>query len=186
MSSVTAADAWLTVNGAPSAVVAGPAAYVNVTANAAGLTPGRLYRSTITVVSSAGSANLPVTLLVATGLNITLAPFGQQFQMSAGGSVGNANGSVQVLLGGGATSSWTAATLPGAPWLSVSTPTGTSTPAAPGTVNYAIVPAASAALSAGTYYGRIRITSGQVTNTPQDFLVVLTVAAAGYCPRPRP
>ena len=186
VNSVSSPDSWLSMGATPSSLAAGPPTFVAVTGNPAGLTPGRLYRSTITVNTSAGTANLPVTLLVSNNLSMVLNPAGQQFQMAAGGAVGNPNGSTQVVVGGGATASWTAATLPGASWLTLKTASGTSTPAAPGTLTYSIDPAASASLAVGTYYGRIRITSSQVVNTPQDLLVVLNVAPGGTLPDPDP
>ena len=185
VSSVSSPDPWVTIGGAPSTVAPGPGTYVTVGVSAAGLAPG-LYRSTITVVTSAGSVNLPVTLLYTTNLTVTLNPAGQQYSMSAGGAPGNAAGTVEVLAGGTSTLNWTAATQPGAPWLKVATATGSSTPAAPGILSYSIDPVPSAALTAGAYYGTIRVTSTQAANTPQDFLVVLNVAAAGSATDPDP
>ena len=181
---VTAADGWLVVEGAPTRLSPGPPSYVKVTANPTGLAAGRLYRGSIRVATSAGTTSLPVTLLVASGISMTLNPTGQQFQMAAGGAVGNPAGVIQVLVDGGANVNWTAATLPGSSWLTVRTTTGTSTSTTPGTLNYAVEPTAAAALQAGTYYGRIRVTSGQATNTPVDFLVVLNVATGGTAPDP--
>ena len=182
--SVTAADGWLAVEGVPSKLSPGAPSYVKVTANPAGLTAGKLYRSSIQVASSAGATSLPVTLLVSSGISLTLNPTGQQFQMAAGGAVGNPAGTIQVLVDGGANVNWTAAALPGSSWLTVRTATGTSTSSAPGPLSYAVDPAAAAALQAGTYYGRIRVTSGQATNTPVDFVVVLNVATGGTAPDP--
>ena len=178
-------DPWVTITGLPSTIAPGPATYVTVGVSAAGLTPG-LYRSTITVATSAGSFNLPVTLLYTTNLTMTLNPAGQQFGMSAGGATGNPAGTSEVLAGGTSTLNWTAATQPGAAWLKVTTAAGSSTPTAPGILSYSIDPVASAALTAGSYYGAIRVTSTQSANTPQDFLVVLNVAAAGSAADPDP
>src|SRR5262249_33183515 len=99
---------------------------------------------------------------------------------------GNPNGALQVLVSGGVTANWSSAVLPGSNWLRVTTTSGTSTPSAPGSLAFSIDSAAAAALTAGSYYGRIRVTSPQVTNTPQDFLVVLNVSAAGTSPDPDP
>ena len=182
--SVTPADGWLSVEGSPSKLSPGAPSYIKVTANPGGLTPGKLYRSSIQVATSAGATSLPVTLLVSSDISMTLNPTGQQFQMAAGGAVGNPSGTIQVLVDGGANVNWTAAVLPGSGWLTVRTTTGTSTSATPGTLGYAVDPAAAAALQGGTYYGRIRVTSGQATNTPVDFLVVLNVATGGTAPDP--
>ena len=185
VNSVTSPDSWLTIGNAPASVAPGPPSYVSVTANATGLNAG-LYQSTITVATSAGSANLPVTLLVSTTITISLNPAGQQYQMIAGGAPGNPAGSFEILSGGASTLNWSAAILPGATWLKIKTTTGTSTATAPGILSYSIDPTASAALAAGSYYGTIRITSSQVANSPQDFLVVLNVAAAGASADPDP
>ena len=177
VNSVSAADSWLTVSGVPGSIPAGPAIYATVTANASGFKPG-LYRSSITVSTSAGAANLPVTLLFSNGKVMTLNPAGQQFQMTTGETTGNPNGSFQVLVDATSAVSWTAAVVPGSRWLALKTASGSSTAASPAAVNFSIDPS-SAALSAGTYYGTIRVTSNQVSNTPQDFLVVLNISPTG-------
>ena len=185
VSSVSSPDPWVTISGAPSTVAPGPATYVSVGVGATGLTPG-LYRSAITVATSAGSVNLPVTLLYTTNLTMALNPAAQQFHMSAGGATGNPAGAIEVLAGGASTLNWTAATQPGAAWLKVNTAAGSSIPTAPGIVSFSIDPVASAALAAGSYYGTIRVMSTQSANTPQDFLVVLNVAPAGSAADPDP
>jgi uncharacterized protein (TIGR03437 family) len=180
--SVSAADSWLSLSGAPATVAAGPPTFVTATANTGALSAG-LYRSTITVATSAGTANLPVSLLLTAGQIYTLNPAGQQFQMPTTGVVGNPAGSFEVLAGG-STVTWTAAVQPGASWLTVNTASGSSTPTSPGIVTYAINPVAAAALSTGTYYGTIRVSQPAAANSPQDFLVVLNVTSvnAGATP----
>ena len=185
VNAVTPADPWLTVTGVPTTLTAGPPVFATVTANASGFKPG-LYQSSITVYTSAGSAIVPVTLVVSNGKVMTLNPFGQQFQMSAGGAVGNPAGSFEVLVDTTATVNWTAAVTPAVAWLSVSTASGTSTISNPGSVSFTINAAASAALAAGSYYGLINVSSNQEANTPQAFLVVLNVAAAGTPSDPDP
>jgi uncharacterized protein (TIGR03437 family) len=98
--------------------------------------------------------------------------------MTAGGVVGNPNGSFAVTVQGNSAVSWSASLPAGASWLSLKTASGTSTAAAPGTVSFSIDPTASAALSAKAYYATIRVTSSQIANSPQDFLVVLNVGAS--------
>ncbi len=131
VNSVSSPDPWVTIGGAPSNVASGPPVYVTVGVSASGLAPG-LYRSTITVATSAGSVNLPVTLLYTTNLSMTLNPAAQQFRMSAGGVVGNAAGTLEVLAGGTSALNWTAAAQPGATWLKVTIASGSSTPTVPG------------------------------------------------------
>ncbi|HZL55724.1 MAG TPA: putative Ig domain-containing protein, partial [Bryobacteraceae bacterium] len=184
INSVSTGDSWLSVSGIPATLSPGPPVYATVTANTQ-MPPG-LYRSTVNIASSAGNVNLPVTLLISGSVIITLNPVGQQFQMSAGGAVGNANGAFQILTAGASSVSWSPAALPGANWLVVKTATGSSTPSAPQSVSFSIDPVAAATLSAGAYYGTIRIASKQVANSPQDFIVVLNVAAAGTPATPDP
>jgi uncharacterized protein (TIGR03437 family) len=70
--------------------------------------------------------------------------------------------------------------LPGANWLAVkSGATGAASASAPGHVAFAIDPVAAAALTAGSYYGTIRVTAPGLADSPQDFQVILTAAPAG-------
>ncbi|HVW87632.1 MAG TPA: hypothetical protein VHB50_23255, partial [Bryobacteraceae bacterium] len=75
---------------------------------------------------------------------------------------------------------------PGANWLVLGSANGSSTGAAPGSVNFSIDAGAAAALAPGAYYGTIRVTSGDVVNSPQDFEVVLNVVPATEPARPDP
>ena len=177
INSAVSADGWAGVSGLPAALAAGAQATGQVTVNPGGFAPG-YYRTNLTIATSAGTATLPLTLLVATTAFMELNPGGQLYQMTVGGAVANPSGSFAVTVQGGATAAWTATLLPGAPWLSLKTTSGSSTAATAGTVSYSIDPAAVAALTARTYYGTIRVTSGQTANSPQDFLVVLNVGSA--------
>jgi uncharacterized protein (TIGR03437 family) len=126
-----------------------------------------------------------VTLLVAQNATMSLNPAGSQFQMQAGSSPGNPNGSFLVSVSGSSTVNWTASLLPGASWLTLNTPSGSSTSANPGTVTFSVNSAA-ATLAAQAYYGTIQLTSGDVTDSTQSFLVVLNVAAAANAVQPDP
>lgn len=176
--SVTAADGWATVAGVPTSLTGGASQQIVVTANPAGLAAG-YYLTTITVVSSAGSANVPVGLLVAQTASMDLSPAGVQFQAQQGSAPGSAGGSFLVTGSGSSTVNWTASVLPGASWLSVTTPSGTASSATPGTVNFAIDPVAAAALGAKTWFGTIQVASAGLANSPENFEVVLNVTAAG-------
>ncbi len=178
IASVTPGDSWLTVSGAPPALQGGPATPMTVTANPAGLGAG-LHRSSIAVVSSAGTTTVPVTLNLTQVLTMSLEPAGSTIQTQAGNAPGNAAGSFNVNVNGGGAASWSAAVLPGAAWLSVSTPAGSASDGAAGTVNFAIDPTLSAALSQGTYTGSIQVTSGDVADSPLVFQVYLNVNPAG-------
>jgi uncharacterized protein (TIGR03437 family) len=183
INSVTAADSWLTVSGVPASLAAGPAAILTVTANPANLTAG-YYQSSITVNSSVGIISVPVTLNLTANAVMTLSSGGAQFHTPSGNAPGVTSGSFNVSLTGGASANWTAAVLPGANWLSVTTPSGMATPSTSGVVNFAIDPNIVAGLSAQTYYGQIQIASATVTDSPLSFLVVLNVEPATFPPRP--
>jgi len=185
MISATSADSWLTVTGVPPTLAAGPAVSMTVTANSTGLA-ANYYQSTITVVSSAGTIVVPVTLNVAQSVTMTLAPSGATIQSVAGNPPGNLTGSFNVNLTGGGSISWSAQVQPGASWLSVSTPSGTATAATPGTVNFAIDPTITAGLSAQAYAGSIQITSSDVVDSPLVFQLFLNVNPAGTPPSPQP
>jgi uncharacterized protein (TIGR03437 family) len=151
------------------------------------VTPG-FYRTQVDIVTSAGKGSVPVTLFLAPNSTMTLAPAGQQFNMQAGSVPGNSNGSFLVSVNSAASATWTASVLPGAPWIALGTASGSSTSTQPGTVSYSIDPAAAGALAPGAYYGLIRVVSTDLSNSPQDFEVVLNVvpAATAVVPDPEP
>ena len=156
-----------------------------MTVNPAGLQPG-YYLSSVTVVSSAGNASVPVTLLLADSGVMTLGPAGTQFSAPQGGALGNPGGSFLVSVSSG-TVTFNAAIQAGASWLSGGG-VGAATPASPGTVNFSLDPNAVAALPAGVYYGTIRVSSSGAVNSPQDFQIVLNItpAATVVVPDPAP
>jgi uncharacterized protein (TIGR03437 family) len=164
---------------------AGATATITVQANPAGLSPG-YYFTAVTIVSSAGTITVPVTLFIATGSSLSLNPSGVQLVMPAGGVAANPDTSFLVSSTGTSPVAYTAAVLPGAPWLNPGTTSGTSTAATPGSVNYSINAAAAAALTPQAYYGTIRVTSSGAINSPQDFQVVLDVTAANSPQTPNP
>jgi uncharacterized protein (TIGR03437 family) len=184
VNSITAAGSFVTISGAPATITAGPALPVTVTVNPAGLAAG-FYQSSILVNTSAGSASVPVTLLLAQNATMTLDPAGTQFQQAAGSTPGNPNGSFLVSVSGSSTVSWNATLLPGASWLTLNTASGTSTPANPGTVSFSIN-ATAASLTAQAYYGAIEVASSDVVDSPQTFIVILNVAPASSPAVPNP
>jgi uncharacterized protein (TIGR03437 family) len=183
--SIQGGAGWLQVGTFPASVPAGPVASVPVTADPTGLAAG-FYRTTVTVASSGGTSIVPATLLVGTGANMALAPAGVQVVMPAGGAPPPLDNSIPVTVSGSGAVAWTASVLPGASWLTVTTPGGTSTSDAPAAAAFALDSTAAGALAAGTYYGTIRVTSNAVLNSPQDFAVVLTVAPATGSAVPNP
>jgi uncharacterized protein (TIGR03437 family) len=184
VNSVTTGSSWVSFSGTPAALNASGAATVGVTANSNGLAAG-YYESNILISTSAGNANIPVSLLVSPSGTMTLNPSGNQYQMVSGSSPGNNSGSFLVGVNSSTSVSWTASAQ-GATWLQVSNTNGASTSTSPGTVNYTINPAVTATLSAGAYYGTILVTAAGAVNSPQSFLVVLNVAAAPAIVQPDP
>ncbi len=185
--STTAGAAWISVSGVPSSLPAGPAVRATVSVDPTGLTPG-FYKSSITITSSAGTASVPVTLLVAPNVTLTLGPSGQQFSAPAGSSPGQSSGSFAVSVAGNTSVNWSASVLPGSNWLSSNSAGGTASAAVPGNVSFSLDPTAIAQLTPQTYYGVIRVTSGDVVNSPQDFQVVLNIQqrATPVTPSPVP
>ena len=169
--SITAADGWVSIGGAPGSLTGGMSAAFPVAVNPTGLSAG-YYQSSISVVTSVGTVTVPVALLIARSQTMNVSPAGAQFTSAGSGSfVVSVSGNTSIL--------WTAAAQPGASWLSVTTPSGSSTGSAAGTVSYSIDPAAAAALGPGTYYGIIAVSSTGAINSPLNFEVVLTIPQSG-------
>jgi uncharacterized protein (TIGR03437 family) len=186
ITSVTAADSWISVGALPASVAPGPGASVSITANPGSLVAG-FYVSSVNVVTSAGSASIPVTFLISSDSSMNLGPAGAQFSMPQGGALGNPNGSFLVSVSKTVPVNFTASVLPGAPWLH-SGNGGIAIGSSPGSVSYSLDPAAAAALPVGAYYGTIRVSASGIVNTPQDFQVVLNVSPAStpVVPDPQP
>jgi uncharacterized protein (TIGR03437 family) len=183
--SVSAADGWVTLSGIPGSVPAGPGTAVSVGVNAGGLAAG-FYRSTITVVSSAGTATVPVTFYYAQSNSILVSPAGEQFTVQAGSGPGLPGDSFAVAQSGTGSVNWTASVKSGGNWLILGTSSGTSTSSSPGRVSFTLDPTAVAGLAPQAYYGTIEVTSGDAVNSPQDFEVVLNVTPAATPALPTP
>ena len=189
ITSVTCGQPFCVAGAAPGPLGGGATATINIQANPAGLSAG-YYVTAVTIVSSAGTITVPVTFFIAAGSSLTLNPSGIQLVMPAGGVAANPDTSflVDVTGGASATSSvaFTAALLPGAPWLNLGTTSGSSTGNTPGAVFFSINRAAAAALTPQVYYGTIRVTSADAVNSPKDFQVVLNVTAVNAPQTPNP
>jgi uncharacterized protein (TIGR03437 family) len=187
--SVTCGQLFCTVGSAPASLGAGATGTITVQANPAGLSAG-YYFAAVTIVSSAGTITVPVTFLIAANPSLVLDPSGVQLAMPAGGVAANPDTSFLVNVSNGASATtplaFTAAVLPGAPWLNLATTSGSSTGNTPGAVSYSINATATAALTQQVYYGTIRVTSAGAMNSPQDFQVVLNVTAANAPQTPSP
>ena len=117
---------------------------------------------------------------------MTLGPAGTQFSTPQGGALGDPSGSFLVSISSGS-ASFSAAALPGAPWLSGGG-SGNTSPASPGIVSFSLDQTAVGALAAGAYYGTIEVSGSGFSNSPQDFQVILNVgpATARVVPDPQP
>jgi uncharacterized protein (TIGR03437 family) len=173
---------WLSV--APDSGQAGPnaPASLRVLVNAQGLALGA-QRGLIRVTSAAGSADIPVSLLVrdagpVIGFNVT----GLRFE-SREGNGNSRSKSASVLNLGQGTVNWTAAVVSDAPWISLGATSGSATAAAPGTLAISVDPGA---LDDGNYSALIRFTDPGALNSPQFFSVMLTVGDAADPPNPDP
>ncbi|HXJ43095.1 MAG TPA: hypothetical protein VNH18_27690, partial [Bryobacteraceae bacterium] len=183
--SATTGASWLTVGAVPAQIASGPGAQVSVTANPAGLKAG-YYRGTITVVSSAGNASVPVTLLVSADSIMTLGPAGSLLTAPEGGPLGKSNGSFLVSVNSSTGAAYSAAVQPGANWLIVGAGSGTASSTSPGTVGFSINPTVVAGLKAGAYYGTIRVSAAAIVNAPQDYQVVLNIVPGNRPALPDP
>jgi hypothetical protein len=176
ITSISAADSWLTVGGFPATVAPGPGASVTITANPGSL-PAGFYTSTITVTTAVGNATVPVTLLISANSTMSLGPAGAQFSMPQGGALGSSSGSFLVSIASSTPLSYTASVLPGASWLTGGG-SGSASSSGPGRVSYSIDPAAVKLLSAGAYYATIRVAGSGIVNTPLDYQIVLSISPA--------
>ncbi len=183
--SVSCEAAWCTAGSAPASLPGGASGSIQVSINPALLTAG-FFRTQVDIATSAGTASVPVTVLVAADSTMTLAPVGTQFSMQTGSAPGNASGSFLVSVTNVAAVSWSASLLSGSPWLTLTSAPGASSASAPGAVNYVIDPAGAAALPPGVYYGQIGVSSSAIVNSPQTFEVVLSVSPVNVSVIPDP
>jgi uncharacterized protein (TIGR03437 family) len=175
-------SAWLSLS--PSAGQTAPNAPVSlrVLVNAQTLAAGPLLGA-IHIDSAAGSADIPVSLLVRTpGPVIGLSVNGVRFEAR------EKNGSaetqtVRVLnLGDGAVS-WQAEIVSGSEWLSLGTSRGQSTEGTASSIQFS---PNVAALGPGAYYALVRISDPGAVNSPQYVTAVVNVAGADTAANPQP
>jgi large repetitive protein len=180
--SFTCPATWCETNALPVSI---GVQTINITADPTGLSPG-FYYTDLTIDTPVGTAVVPITLFIASNSILALNPAGAQLVMPAGGVVATPETSFLVSASNTAPVAWTATVLPGAPWLNLATPSGSSTSAAPGAVSYSINQTEAAALAPQVYYGTIRVASTGAANSPQDFQVALDVTAATVPQTPVP
>jgi uncharacterized protein (TIGR03437 family) len=182
----TSGGAWLSAVGSGGTATAGSPMAFAITANPAGLAPGT-YAGLITVAATKSTQRVlvPVSLTVnGSSQTIVLSQSGLTFIAVAGSGTPAAQ-SLGVLNTGVGTMNWTVAadTTSGGNWLSVSPASGASGPASSnvGIVQVSVNPSG---LTAGEYYGRVRVTAPDAANSPQTAEVVLRILAQGTQPPP--
>ena len=137
VSSVTAADSWISVGTVPAALPPGPGTPLSVTVTTQCALPAGFYTSSIVISTSAGSSTVPVSLLISANSTMSLGPAGAQFSMPQGGALGSASGSFLVSISNASPVNYTATILPGASWLHGGGAGGASS-SAPGQVTFSL------------------------------------------------
>jgi len=175
---------WLQVSQTSGTASGSSPATVQVSVNAAGLTPG-VYTGSVRIESAAVNQvqTVPVTFLLTRPIpTILVSQSGLSFTGVAGGTIVPPQ-SLGILNVGQGVMSWTvqASTLSGGNWLSVS-PTSGSSAADSLEIPMVDVAVNVSGLAAGTYDGLLRVTAAGANNTPQLVPVALNVLPAGSNP----
>ncbi len=183
---------YCTAGAAPQNLAGGVSATIPVTINPFGLSAG-FFRTQVDISTSGGMMSVPVTLFISANATLALAPSGTQFNQLQGSAPGNPFGSFLVAVNSTSPVSFNASiasiqNVAAASWLVLQTGGGAASSSQPGSVIFAIDPAAAAQLPAGVYYAIIQVSSSDVSNSPQDYEVVLNVAPVNtpVAPEPQP
>ncbi|MDE3198037.1 MAG: putative Ig domain-containing protein, partial [Acidobacteriota bacterium] len=185
IASISCGASWCTLGPIPGSIAASSSVSIPVTVDPTSLNTG-FYRTTITLKTSAGTTAVPVVLFVAGADNLSLSTSGAQYSAIKGGIPNGPDSNFLCVVSSKTPVTWNASVVSGGGWLSLVSPSGTASASTPGTVNFAIDPAAAANLDAKTYYGVIRVTIPGFVNSPQDFEVILNVSPANAPQRPNP
>ena len=180
---VADAATWLSVSAAADRASPNSPASVAVLVNAQGLTTGA-YRSAILIDTPAGSATIPVTLVVRDdGPVIGLDVSGVRFEARQGNGDANAESAAVLNLGSG-TVNWQAQIVSNSGWLSIGgSGAGQSTADTSGTIVFTANPGA---MAAGAYYALVQISDPDSLNSPQYITAVLNIKPADSPPEPHP
>ena len=181
-----------------TATIAGNNSFITSVTPSSGQTPAMLsvkvnagtpgaYRDSIHLATSAGNADIPVSLFVPTpGPAMALSQTGFRFQTVQGSGTSTTQ-TIRILNVGsaGTTVNWTAELVQGNDWLSLGSLSGTSTPASAGVLVLKTGPGA-AALAPGGHYALVRISAPGAQMSPQYAVGVLDVAASASSLAPDP
>ena len=174
---------WLSLDQTGSVIAPNQTDTLTFSANTDALGPG-VYRGRIELASNNGFADIPVTLTVTTQNRLILSSAGTLLEARQGAGIsGPATQSLNILASEDTPLNWTAQLIGSSSFLKLSTGSGVSTNAAPGTVSYQVD---SSGLDVGSYYARIEVTSPDAANSPQEFVVVLNVMPPATPPTPNP
>lgn len=161
-----------------SASQSGPAV-VNLSADTHALAPG-FYRGRVEISSGGATAISFVTVQVGSAGKLILSSHGTTLDAQVGSSIaGPATQSFRVLGADATPLHFTVDLVGSAPFLTLVTTSGVASLSAPVDVQFRV---SSTGLALGVYYGRIRITSPDASNSPQEFIVVVNVRPAGSSP----
>ncbi len=174
-SSTSSGGPWLSVS--PSTGQAPPSQQISVNVNVAGLAPGT-YTGQVVVASNITAANSPATISVTLALAaepmIAISPATLSFTGTVGAANPSPQGFTLTNTGGSVLNySLTPTTTSGGPWLSVMN--AGSLQLSGSTSENLPVSVSLAGLAAGTYTGKVTVSSNFATNSPQSVNVNLTV-----------
>jgi uncharacterized protein (TIGR03437 family) len=142
--------------------------------------PAGFYRGRVEFTFAGGSVTVSVTVQVGASGRLILSSDGTTLDAQEGiGLAGASTQSFTVLGSGSSALNFSASVVGASPWIKLQTTAGVVSPTAPAVVNYAID---TSNLTSGSYYGRIRVSSPDASNSPLDFVVVLNLRAAGSAP----
>ncbi len=181
---VSADQPWINLDQLSGTVPATGTSAVTLTIPAGALPVGG-YSGLIHVDSSISAITVPVSVLLSGEPQIYLETQGVLLESRSGNGVsGPKVRTFRVLTSTVNSLSYTVKQIGGAPWLTLQTPTGTTSLQQPGVLAFTTD---AAALSPGAYYARFEVTSPGAVNSPQEFVVILNVMPAGASlPTPNP
>ena len=174
---------WLSVVSSSGNTAANGTGTVNLQADPTGLAPG-FYLGTVEVDSPNSSAQVPVTLFLATAGRISLNFSGALIQARAGSpAAAPATLSFSVLGSDANPIAFTTEQIGGDGILTLQTTSGSATNQAMALVSYTVN---TTGLAVGAYYGRILVTAPGSVDSPQTYLVVVNVSPVTQPPDPAP
>ena len=170
---------FLTVSPQQGSVAQNSPVVLNLSADTHGLAAG-FYRGRVEVVSGGAVATAYITVQVGSAGRLILSSQGTTLDAQVGTAIAGPATQSFTVLGADATPLHFAASIVGsAPFLTLGSTGGVASLSQPSSVPFTV---SSRGLGLGAYYGRIRITSSDAVNSPNEFLVVLNVRAAGVTP----